>query len=102
MKAFLLLTAGGLILTVGDIIQKQWAVSGKIWMFWLGIAVWTVGFVFLAWSFKYKNMAIASVIFVLVNIISLLLVSWFYYGEKITPVQLIGLGLAIIAVMLLE
>lgn len=98
----LMLIAGGLILTVGDIVQKQWAITHKNYLFWLGIAVWTIGSVFLAFAYQYKNMAVATVIYIMVNIVSLTLVSWYWYNEKLTPLQIFAVILAMIAVVILE
>ena len=53
-------------------------------------------------SYKYKNMAVASMIYILVNILTLVVISWVAYGEKLDTKQMVGMGLALIAVFLLE
>ncbi|MFN4181307.1 MAG: SMR family transporter [Candidatus Paceibacteria bacterium] len=99
---FILLFVGGSVLTIGDIIMKKW-VSNQNWQtFLFGLLVYLIGLVFLGLSFKYKNIAVASTIFVIFNIITLLLVSWFYFKETINPLQLAGVGLGIMAIVLLE
>ena len=51
----LLVLIGGLILTVGDIVFKNWAINNSWLTFIFGLFIWTIGLVFLALSFKYKN-----------------------------------------------
>jgi len=97
-----LVLIGGLILTVGDIIFKNWSISNNWSTFFTGLFIWIIGLVFLAFSFKYKNIAIASLIFSLSNVISLILISWIYYNEGFTTTQFIGIVLGIIAVIFLE
>jgi len=56
----------------------------------------------LAFSFKYKNIGIASLIFSLSNVITLTLFGWIYYKDILTLNQIIGIILGIIAVIFLE
>ncbi len=98
----ILVLIGGLILTIGDIVFKNWAISNNWVTFFFGLSIWTIGLVFLAFSFKYKNIAIASLIFSLSNVILLTLMSWLYYDEGLTTTQFIGIVLGIIAVIFLE
>lgn len=97
-----LLLVGGTVLTVGDLLMKQWVQTDKKLFFFIGLAIYVVGLVFLSYSFKYKNIAVASVIFVIFNVITLLLVSWFYYKENLNTLQVAGLLLGLISVTMLE
>jgi multidrug transporter EmrE-like cation transporter len=97
-----LLFFGGIILTAGDIVAKQWVVSNKNYLFLLVLFLYLFGLIFLIFSFKYKNIAAASLIFVIFNIITLTLVSWFYFNERLTTIELIGIMLGLISVSLLE
>jgi len=97
-----LLAAGGLILTIGDLFMKEWIVTNKSWIYIIGIIFYLAGMNFLAFSFKYKNIAVASVIFVLINIITLLIFSYFYFHEKLSGLEIAGVALGIAAIVLLE
>jgi multidrug transporter EmrE-like cation transporter len=97
-----LLLIGASIDTIGDIIMKQWVINKNPWLFCLGIFIYLIGLGFLAYSYNYKNIAVASAIFVILNIIALSLVSWFYFREALTPVQIIGIIVGIIAIFILE
>lgn len=97
-----LLLLGGCILTVGDIFMKKWVITDNFRLYLYGMLIYTFALNFVAVSFKCKNIAVATIIFVLVNVISLTLVSWFYFNEKLSIVQLIGIGLGIVSVIVLE
>ena len=98
----ILVLIGGLILTIGDIFMKEWTHSNNWTTFFIGLFTWCIGLVFLAFSFKYKNIGIASLIFTLSNVITLTLFSWLYYKEALTLYQIIGMILGVIAVIFLE
>ena len=65
--ALILLLIGGIILTVGDILMKKWVNTNLYLFYFIGMIVYLVGLNFLAQSFKFKNIAVASVIFVIIN-----------------------------------
>lgn len=98
----ILLFIGGSVLTVGDIIMKKWVLSNNIYTFIVGILVYLVGMVFLSFSFKYKNIATASTIFVLFNIITLSIVSWLYFNETLSTFQFVGIMFGICSIICLE
>jgi len=100
----ILLLIGSLILTVGDIVMKRWIADGaaSYYLYALGIGIYLIGTNFLAFSFKYKNIAVASVIFILLNVAILSVISWFYFGEKLNTMQMFGIILGIAAVIILE
>lgn len=100
--AIILLLIGGLILTIGDIFMKKWVGNNSYLFYIIGLAIWLVGLNFLAQSFKFKNIAVASVIFVIFNAITISLVSWFYFKETLSPLQIFGIILGIMAVVILE
>lgn len=97
-----LLFFGGIILTAGDIVAKHWVETSKNYLFFTVLFLYLIGLVFLIFSFKYKNIAVASLIFVIFNITTLTMVSWFYFHERLTAVELVGIVLGLVAVSLLE
>lgn len=94
--------AGGLTLTIGDLLMKKWVVTNYWWFYLPGLLVWLIGLNFLALSFRYKNIAVASVILVLINVISLSLFSWLYFKEPLNQLQITGLIIGVIAIIILE
>ena len=64
--------------------------------------MWFIGILFLAESFKYTNIAVASLIFTIFNIIILTIVSWIVFKEQLNTIQLLGLLLGLVAIGILE
>lgn len=91
-----------IILTVWDIVMKKWVISDKTSIFILWMIIYTIWWLFVAYSFKFKNIAVASMIYIMVNIITLVLISWLYFKETLTIQQIIGITLGLISVIILE
>ena len=87
------------MLTVGDIIFKIWSGNNRPAFYVVGLAMYMVGLVCLVQSFKSQNIAVASAIFVIVNIVTLSLVSWFYFKETLSMMQLMGMMLSLIHIL---
>lgn len=102
MMGTFLVFLGGFILTVGDIFMKQWSTNNSWGSFSLGMFSWILGLFCLAFSFKTKNIAVASLIFSLSNVLFLTLLSWLYYKEPLSTYQIIGMGLGGTAILFLE
>ena len=94
--------SGASIWTVGDIFIKQWVESDKLHLLVIGILIWIAGLLCLAESFKYKNMVIAGVLMVVVNAIMLAIVSWVFYKEQLTVLQIAGVIVGMVGLYLLE
>ena len=99
---YISLIIGGILLTCGDLFMKSWAVTDKYFNYGIGILFWVIGSLFLAWTYKFKNMAVATIIYIFINVATLLLVSWIYYKEPLTAKQMIGVGLGLTSLFLLE
>lgn len=100
--ALILLFIGGIILTIGDIIMKKWIQTESYSFYIWGLVIYLAGLNFLAQSFKYKNIAVASVIFVLFNVITLSIVSWLYFKEPLSLYEIVGITLGVISIVFLE
>lgn len=100
--AIIFLILGGTIDTAGDLVMKYWVKTNRWYIFIVGLVVYLIGLVFLSLSYKAENIAVASITFVLINIITLVLVSWYYYHENLTHIQLFGIFLGLIAVAVLQ
>jgi multidrug transporter EmrE-like cation transporter len=100
--ALALLAIGGLIVTIGDLFMKEWITTNRSWIYAGGMIFYLIGMNFLAFSFKYKNIAVASVIFILINVITLIVFSYFYFHEKLSGLEIGGILLGIAAIVMLE
>ena len=82
--------------------MKKWVGTNNYLFYALGMLIYIIGLNFLAQSFKYENIAVASVIFVLFNIITLSIFSWIYFKEALSIAQIIGIILGLASVVFLE
>ena len=102
MFPLLILLAGGIILTAGDVLMKKWSVSNDPFLYAAGMVLYLISLNFLAYSFKLKDIAIASALFVIFNILSLAAIGYFFFDEKLSVSKMIGLLLFTAAVILFE
>ncbi len=65
-------------------------------------ALYVLGLVCLVESFKYQNIAVASAVLVISNLAMLSIVSWLYFKEPLSPMNLVGMTLAIGAICCFE
>lgn len=100
--ALKLILIGSLVTTAGDIVMKEWTVTDKRTLYLAGMLVYLVGLNFLARSYRYENIAVASLVFVILNIVVLALVSYLLFGEGLSPLRLVGMGVGLLAIVILE
>lgn len=98
----IILLIGGIILTIGDIVMKKWVITNSNYLYIIGLTIYLIGLMFLVQSFKYKNIAAASVMFVIFNVTTLSIVSWLYFKEALTTTQIMGIIMGLIAISILE
>ncbi|MFA6089134.1 MAG: hypothetical protein WC755_04685 [Candidatus Woesearchaeota archaeon] len=98
----ILVLMGGIVLTGGDVLMRFWMENNHFSLFVLGIMVYVVGEVLMAFSFKYQNIAVASIMTVIFNILALTLLSYFMFGDKMNTLTIVGMALAIVSVIILE
>ena len=99
-KIVLSLITGGILLTFGDIFMKAWAISDRKINYLIGVAFWIGGSLFLAWTYKFKNMATATMFYIIINILTLAIVSWIYFKEPLTLKQVVGILIGLFAISL--
>jgi multidrug transporter EmrE-like cation transporter len=56
----------------------------------------------LALAFRYKPIAVASVLCVVLNIVMLLLITKVFFGDQLHPAHWAGIGLGLLAIVVLE
>ena len=102
MEALLILLAGGITLTIGDLFAGKWAKDGKRFLYILTVIFYMIGLNFLVLSYKFKDIAVASLLLEIFNIATLTLVGIYFLKEKITRTELAGIVLGLLAVIILE
>jgi multidrug transporter EmrE-like cation transporter len=68
----------------------------------LGLGLYFISLICLAISFREKNIAVASMMLIIFNVLSLALVSWLYFKEPLSQQQLAGLALGIATIVVME
>ena len=99
---FALIFICGIFYTWGDVVLKKWIESPNVKTYLVGLFLYAMGMNFLALSYRYKNIAVATAGCVIINIIMLTVLTFTYFKEPLTTKQMIGIGLSLVAVCLLE
>lgn len=103
--SFIILFVSGLILTVGDLVFKSWAVKGMGYnlLYFFGICTYLTGSLLLVESYKHDiNIVVAGVVQILLNTIILIIFTYFYFHEPLSVRQIIGIILAVISLYLIR
>lgn len=101
-NALLLIFIGAVFDTCGDLLMKNWVISTSKTYFISGMFFYLVGLAFLAYSFTMKNMVIASVLYLVFNILLLTVVNSLYFKELLNNKEMLALFLGVIAIILFE
>jgi multidrug transporter EmrE-like cation transporter len=92
---------GGILLTCGDLMMKAWSVSNKRSSYILGVIFWALASLFIAWTYKHKNMVVITVLYILVNVGALMIINSIHYHESLNIKQYIGIVFGLVATSLL-
>lgn len=98
----IMLLVGGLTLTVGDILMREWSETNTMELFKIAMLLYLIGMVILIYSYKYKKLLVATVIMALFNTSSMLIIDVFIYKESLTKLKIAALLLAIATAIILE
>ena len=102
---FVILFVSGLVLTVGDLIFKSWAIKGAGYslLYVFGIFAYLIGSLLLVESYKHDvNIVVAGIVQIIFNTIILVAFTYFYFHEPLTAKQIIGIILAVISLYLIR
>jgi len=97
----ILLFVGGLALTVGDLFAGKYIKSKTKLLYALVMFFYVVGLTFLIFSYKYENIAIASIIMEIFNVVTLTIAGRFLFKENITKTELCGIVVGLLAITIL-
>ncbi|MGJ8664998.1 MAG: hypothetical protein ACSHW7_01410 [Patiriisocius sp.] len=101
-NALLLIAAGAIFDTIGDVFIKNWIANNTNISLGFGVFFYVVGLSFLIYSFTFKNMVVTSVLFIIFNLILLSMVNFFYFNESFSSKEAVALVLGIAAIILFE
>jgi len=97
-----LLIIGGLVLTVGDVFIKKWTIDNSLLHFFIGITLWIIALLLLAYTFKFINIVSATFIEILVNIITLVFADYLFFKDPVTRSEIIGILVGFLAIYILK
>lgn len=86
----------------GDIYFKKWSLNQRWLLLAAGMALYTTGTFFWAWSLKYELLSKAVSIFTIINFLAVILIGVFVFKEEISLLNKIGMLLGIISDILME
>lgn len=75
--------------------------SKQVWL-WLGVGLYTVGTVIWAFSLRYEYLSKAISIFTVLNLVAVILVGVLFFQENLSLVNKVGVGLGVLAVILMQ
>jgi multidrug transporter EmrE-like cation transporter len=102
MHPLLILFVGGVVLTLGDIVAKNWVIKKEKYLYVVCMLFYLIGLNFLVWSYKFEDIAVASIIFEIFNVITLTLAGIYLFKENITKTELAGMILGVFSIIVLE
>ncbi len=102
MNTLLVLFLAGTILTIGDLLAGKWILTKNKTTYFFVLFIYIVGLNFLIWSYKFEDIAIASIIMEIFNITTLTFAGIFLFGEKITKTELAGIIVGLVSIIILE
>lgn len=89
-------------MTAGDLVIKVWVLNQSRPHLASGLFLYFVSLVLLTLSYKYENIAVASMMIIVFNVVTLLVASKLLFGEHISSYRLGALVLALVSVGILE
>ncbi len=100
---FILLAAtSGILFTAGDVFLKLWAESSRFYYVLVALFVYVIATIALGYSFKREKIAIAVAVLICFNLITVAFVGFTYFQETLGLKEVIGISLALLAVILLN
>lgn len=97
-----LLILGGILYSVGDVYMRFWLEDRTSFLFSAGFTFYVIGLLCLAYSYLLKDIAIAGLMIVIFNTLFYLGFNYWYFGETLSLLKWIGVGLAFLSLAFLE
>ncbi|MFH1375782.1 MAG: EamA family transporter [Patescibacteria group bacterium] len=101
MIAYLNIFAATTLFVIGNFLFKSWALRDKLWLLLLGIALFAIGNAIRAFAIKQTSLSVVIPLVLLVNMVAGLLIAYFYFHEKLSTVQYVGVAFAIVSIILI-
>lgn len=90
---FILYLSGAIVLeVVADVFLKQWTIANKLPTLLIGLAIYAIGTLLWALALRHQNLANAIVVFTIFNLIAVVLVGVYYFGEQLSFTNKLGIS----------
>jgi len=96
------LIIAGLLLVTGDITFRFWLDGGHRALYIIGLLQYFGAMALLVQAYRTHHIAVASVIMTIFNAVVVTLILWRFFGDALSTKQLVGMGFAVVAIVLLE
>lgn len=100
-NVYILVLAVGLASATGDAFINQYAKSGWFGWFIIGCMGWVIAAAFFSQILKSQLFGPGVALFFLGNISIALIIGWFYFGDRISLTQWLGILFGAIAMLLM-
>ena len=100
--SFLLILLAVSLEIIADIIFKKWSIDNKNLLLYIGLLIYFIGTIFWAFSLKYEYLSRAISVFTVLNLLIVALVGIIYFKEDLSFINKIGIGLSVLAIILVE
>ena len=97
----ILVFIGGVALTVGDLFAGKYIKSKTKLLYSAVMLFYIIGLTFLIFSYKYENIAVASIMMEIFNVITLTIAARFLFKQNITKIELCGIFVGLMAIVVL-
>lgn len=87
---------------VGDYIVKSWSLNSKSSYFILGFTLFTVANIIWIFSMKYELLSKIMIFYSVMGVVAGVLVGVFMFSEKLSTVNWIGFGFAVLSLILVN
>jgi multidrug transporter EmrE-like cation transporter len=85
----------------GNVLFKFWALQEKLWLLISALALFVVGNLFIAQAIKLTSLVATISIVPMITFTLSLLIGFFYFHERLSATQYLGLFFAVVAITLL-
>ncbi len=102
LPPFVWISLSAVLFTSADILFRFWYQSTTTLYFLMAFCISAIGIFCLSMSFPYQNIAVATVVCILINIALYLIFAFLIFGDIITIKQSIGLLIGFTAIFILE
>ncbi len=99
---FFLIVCAVALEVVADVLFKKWSIENKNIILFAGLALYSAGTIFWAFSLKFEFLSKAVSVFTVLNLVVVALAGIIIFGENLSLANKIGICLGIASIILIE